>query len=164
MWRIHRWPVDSPHKGPLTRKMLPFDDVIMIGRNNMGCHWSCWYRYLNWNQNDFVICLEIRNLFCYKPHNNFLMLILPQIFNRLTSSRPGQNGCHFVDDDFWCILILLNEIVCILFKIWLKFVPKGPIDNKWALVQIMAWSRIGDKPLPEPMLIQFTDAYTCMRH
>ena len=25
----HRWPVNSPHKGPVTRKMFPFDDVIM---------------------------------------------------------------------------------------------------------------------------------------
>ena len=25
---IYRWPVDSPHKGPVTRKMFPFDDVI----------------------------------------------------------------------------------------------------------------------------------------
>ena len=29
VWGIHRWPVDSPHKGPVTRKMFPFDDVIM---------------------------------------------------------------------------------------------------------------------------------------
>ena len=26
---IHRRPVNSPHKWPVTRKMLPFDDVIM---------------------------------------------------------------------------------------------------------------------------------------
>ena len=26
---IHRWPVNSPHKGPVTRKMSPIDDVIM---------------------------------------------------------------------------------------------------------------------------------------
>ena len=26
---IHRWPVNSPHKGPITRKMFPLDDVIM---------------------------------------------------------------------------------------------------------------------------------------
>ena len=26
---IHRRPVNSPHKGPVTRKMFPFDDVIM---------------------------------------------------------------------------------------------------------------------------------------
>ena len=25
----HRWPVNSPHKWPVTRKMFPFDDVIM---------------------------------------------------------------------------------------------------------------------------------------
>ena len=27
--RIHRWPVNSPHKWPVTGKMIPFDDVIM---------------------------------------------------------------------------------------------------------------------------------------
>ena len=27
---IHRWPVNSPHKGPVTRKMFPFDDIIMM--------------------------------------------------------------------------------------------------------------------------------------
>ena len=27
---IHRRPVNSPHKGPVTRKMFPFDDAIMI--------------------------------------------------------------------------------------------------------------------------------------
>ena len=26
---IHRWPVNSPHKGPVKRKIFPFDDVIM---------------------------------------------------------------------------------------------------------------------------------------
>ena len=26
---IHRWPVNSPHKGSLTRKMFPYDDVTM---------------------------------------------------------------------------------------------------------------------------------------
>ena len=27
---IHQWPVNSPHKGPVTSKMFPFDDVIMV--------------------------------------------------------------------------------------------------------------------------------------
>ena len=27
---IHRWPENSPHKGPVKRKMFPFDDVIMF--------------------------------------------------------------------------------------------------------------------------------------
>ena len=31
VWGIHRRPVNSPHKWPVTRIMFPFDDVIMIG-------------------------------------------------------------------------------------------------------------------------------------
>ena len=48
------------------------------------------------------------------------------------------------------------------FEMSLKLVPNSPIDNKLALVQAMAWRRTGDKPLPEPMMTQFIDAY--MRH
>ena len=29
VWGIHRRPVNSPHKWPMTQKMFPFDDVIM---------------------------------------------------------------------------------------------------------------------------------------
>ena len=29
VWGIHRWPVNSPHRGPVTRKMFPCDDVVM---------------------------------------------------------------------------------------------------------------------------------------
>ena len=29
VWGIHRGPVNSPHKWPVTREMFPFDDVIM---------------------------------------------------------------------------------------------------------------------------------------
>ena len=47
-------------------------------------------------------------------------------------------------------------------KIPLKYVPWGLIDNMALLVQIMAWRRPGDKPLSEPMLNQYTDAY--MQH
>ena len=50
----------------------------------------------------------------------------------------------------------------ITIEISLKFVPKGPINNIPALFQIMAWRRTGDKPLSEPMMTQFNDAY--MRH
>ena len=35
----------------------------------------------------------------------------------------------------------------------MKFVPKGPVNNIPALVQIMAWRRPGDKPLSEPMMV-----------
>ena len=27
---FHQWPVNSPHKGPVTQKMFPFDDIIIF--------------------------------------------------------------------------------------------------------------------------------------
>ena len=66
--------------------------------------------------------------------------------------RPIQNGRRFADDTFK--RIFLNENVRITIKISLKFVPKGPINNNPALVQIMAWRRPGDKPLSEPMMVR----------
>ena len=38
---IHRWPVNSPHKWPVMRKMFPFDDVI-LGQARVD-QYSCWY-------------------------------------------------------------------------------------------------------------------------
>ena len=39
--RIHRWPVNSQHKWPVTRKMFPFDDVFMSLRLSRHSH-SIW--------------------------------------------------------------------------------------------------------------------------
>ena len=69
----------------------------------------------------------------------------------LNTLRLRQNGRHFADDTFK--RIFLNENVRISIKISLKFLPKGPINNNPALVQIMAWRRSGNKPLSEPMMV-----------
>ena len=68
---IHRWPVNSPHKGPVTRKMFPFDDVIMFQEdklevmNGLGINnyeqimnvISCWhYDQESINMIETVIC------------------------------------------------------------------------------------------------------------
>ena len=72
-------------------------------------------------------------------------------FDRFKTLRPRQNGRHFADDIFKCIS--LNENVSIAIKFSLKFVPKAPINNIPALVQITAWRRPSDKPLSEPMMV-----------
>ena len=61
---------------------------------------------------------------------------------------------------FRCIFV--NEKYFILIQIPLKCVRSGPLENNPALFSIMAWHRISDKPLSEPMLTRFIDAY--MRH
>ena len=83
---------------------------------------------------------------------------------RLVSQFYSSLGCFYPSGTTGRVVssntgIVLNEKFCILIKISLKFVPKGPIDNNPALVQVMAWRRVGDKPLSEPMLTRFTDVY-----
>ena len=63
---IHRSPVNSPHKGPVTRKMRPFDVVIMFSKLSvLYCNcivlrrtFHCWTDYNftgNWNDMEYAI-------------------------------------------------------------------------------------------------------------
>ena len=53
----------------------------------------------------------------------------------------------------------LDEINDNFVQISLKRLSYGPINNTSSLVQVMAWCRIGDKPLPKPLMNQYTAAY-----
>ena len=78
----------------------------------------------------------------------------------LLTHLPLDKMAILADDIFKCIFLNENDII--LIQISLKFVPKGLIDNDTALVDVKVSRRTGEKPLPEPMPTQFTDAY--MRH
>ena len=72
-----------------------------------------------------------------KPLSEPMMVSLPTHIcvtrpQWVNSSSPGQNGCHFAEDILRYIFV--NEKLCILIRISLKFVPKSPIDNTPALV------------------------------
>ena len=72
------------------------------------------------------------------------------------------NRRHFADKT--SKHIFLNENNRIANKISLKFVLKGPISNIPSLVQIMAWRRLGDKPLSEPMMVRsLTQMHVCVK-
>ena len=121
MREIHRGPVNSPHKWPVTRKMFPFGDVIMV----------CivvsefWGSYIN----------DMHALIHFQCPVQLVLNIL----------RPWRNGHHFRHDFFKCIF--LNQNLWISIKISLKFVPRGSINNIPATVQMMACRRRpGDKP------------------
>ena len=90
------------------------------------------------------------------------MIIFFKLVNVINTLRPKQNGRHFADDIFKCIF--LNENVWIPNNISLEFVPKGPINNNPALVQVMAWRRPGDKPLSEPMMVRLPTHTMYMCH
>ena len=69
-------------------------------------------------------------LLCFIFISNFRIVL-----SWLNTLRPRQNDCHYADGIFKCIF--LNEDLRIVNKISLKFVPKRPINNIPALVQIM---------------------------
>ena len=68
---------------------------------------------------------------------------------------------NLAEDILNCIFLNENDDRTPI-QISLKYVPRSPIDNKPAMVHVMAWRRTGGKPLPEPMMAQFIDAY--LRH
>ena len=160
---IYRGPVNSPHKWPVTRKMVPFDDVIMGSglMDNMLC---CVCR---------VVCTHgirhVGNLHLVSSHPQCSVLLFKiaaiwysslRYLLCLWHSEAATKWPPFLDDIFKHIF--LNGNVYISIKILLRFVPKGPINNIIALVRITAWRRPGDKPLSDPILVCFTDAF--MRH
>ena len=65
--------------------------------------------------------------------------------------RLRQNYCGFANNIFKCIFLNVNVLTSL--KIPLKFVPKVPINNIPALIQIMAWCWPGNKPLSEQMMV-----------
>ena len=99
--RIHRWPVNSPHKGPVTRKMFPSDDGITLFVESPAASSNarygtipsiifrayrdafaaclqnkCWY--VTYNLMDFVsvfiyIIILIRFVYFYWPHSPVLV-------------------------------------------------------------------------------------------
>ena len=92
----------------------------------------------------------------------FLLYILWQIcITNIAPSYYASRNCSAR----WRLLIRpvgenVRKIICfIVNQISIKFVPKGWIDNKTALVQIMAWPQTGDKQLCEqwwPSLLTHT--------
>ena len=106
-------PVNSPHKGPVTRKMFPFDDVIMI---------ILLQEYM------LMLSLYYIGTSPLKYDCSFLCLIIKNkrtivftVLNDVMSSLFGKNGRHFAEDIFRCIFVY--EKFCVFIKVSMKSVP-----------------------------------------
>ena len=64
----------------------------------------------------------------------------------MTSFPLDKMAAILADNNF--NTIFLNENDRIPLQISLKYVPRSPIDNKPALIKVMAWCLTGDTPLP----------------
>ena len=75
---IHRGPVNSPHKWPVTRKMFPFDDVIMVYITQNVEVPRCWpvtSDSLIWSTPNICLKIMLKNIFDPLLHFN------PNIFS-----------------------------------------------------------------------------------
>ena len=71
---FHRWSVISPHKTPVTRKMFPFDDVIMIY---------------------FIWCWVIPRIIMIIVDNDFCPIVLTK--QLITNHTVTVTSCSFCD-------------------------------------------------------------------
>ena len=113
---IHRWPVNSTHKWPVTRKMLPFGDVIMF--------WATLSNTSTPRENLSQYYWPQRFIFLY---SSICKLLTHLPLDKMTATLAG--------DYFKCIFLNENDRIPIWFS--MKFVPRSPIDNKPALVQVI---------------------------
>ena len=96
---IHRRPVNSPHKWPVSWNMFPFDDVIM----------SCWC--VGSFPRHWKSCILAEALVQFFLHHLKELTYWHELFYyNFNTLRPRQNGRHFADDMFKSIS--LNENVC----------------------------------------------------
>ena len=76
VWGIHRWPVNSPHKGPVTRKLFPYHNVIMKALPGQLVELS--YLYVKWKiginvfMNEQLLCNVNINASNYTKISNIL--------------------------------------------------------------------------------------------
>ena len=115
-------------------------DCRLFGANPLSEPMLAFHQLDHWEQISFNLN---QNATVFIPENQLETVVYesqplsrPQCVN---TSRSRQNGCHFADDTSKCIF--MNEEICISIQISLKFVAKGPISSKSALVQVMAWCR-----------------------
>ena len=109
LWGIHRWLENSPHKWPATRRIFPFDDVIMA------------IKLLGIYAHD-------ASLYPLYPCRRIGPLVV-----LLTNLPTGQDGRHFGRPFFICIFLNGNDRIPI--QISLKYGPKSPAENKPALLR-----------------------------
>ena len=70
---IHRWPVNYPHKGPVTRKIFPFDDVIMNVKKIYDNR-ETKLMYKSYPDNWIIRC-DLFNLSCSNYHGHDVTLV-----------------------------------------------------------------------------------------
>ena len=127
---IHRWPVNSPHKWSVTRKMFPFDDVIMKNwchKHNKAKHSktvcifycpACRTSLIATRSWVVVICPIIKCLTVLEfSFILFELCLFITIFNCILNYVPIVTFWVFTYHKIWILLI----IFCFIWNYWIIY-------------------------------------------
>ena len=109
---IHRWPVNSPHKWPVTRKRFPFDDVIMRNINNKNI--TNTRREHKWQQNRYITTHDDVMTWKCSPHYWVCGTHRPPVDSPQNRTTNADLWCFYVVSTSKLLIKLLS---CRLFKI-----------------------------------------------
>ena len=88
VWGFHWWLVNSLHKGPVMRKMFPFDDVIMYKLVVLCCWYiiSCHWNAVQYNMIIHTSLTEYKSVSIHKKHpiSRTMGFLLWWFFRKLT--------------------------------------------------------------------------------
>ena len=162
---IHRGPVNSPHKGPVTQKKFSFDDVIMIILKTMTPQqnktkkrelcaslagytictkwWRCetfWINHACWNSVD-IHPMEITSIAKVKTWIILKKYVLPrpQAIERedILSLLSQDIADSYPANGMW--IIYIARFSCEIVLVW---TPQGLADGYSTFIQVLAWCRL----------------------
>ena len=119
---IHRGPMNSPHKWPVTRKMFPFDDVIMV---------SLYQEPIKIFPSAYTPMYS--NSVCLDNTGSGATLAIHDSINSLA---PGRFEGDFLISSFQ---FNFNNWLIICCKFALTWLSLDLADDKTTLVQVLAW-------------------------
>ena len=161
--RLTHWPLGDFDK---KFRQIIFKLILVIEGWSISCEIAIRWMPLDLTDDESTLVQVMA--WCRQATSHYLNQCWPNSMPPYGVTRPQwvntlslrQNGRHFAEDIFKCIF--LNENVWILISISLKYMfPKYPINIIPALVQIMACSLSGGRPLSEPMLVSLL-TYICV--
>ena len=142
VWGIHRWPVNSPHKWSVTRKMFPFDYVLTIGTYfGCKCHDFLFFvNFISWLAHRFLSFL-IQHISKFDPfHQSFCWPVSWRISNSNSKSKS----------------LLYQQPPCMKYN-------RGHFDNVGYTTLHYSWSYYKHKTKQNSFIYRYTHACTCAR-
>ena len=133
---IHRWPVNSPHKGPVTRKIFPLDDAITDDAEEVSISWrhrvcpACRTYEIATRFWVVVICPIIKCLTVLEfSFILFDLCLFVTIFNFILNYRLIVTFWIFTYHRIWILLI----IYCFRWNYWIIYFLTC-LDVFWSVV------------------------------